>query len=1273
MLNHVIWIRSRGRIPARVFLVPILMPLLLSCGHSRGHGISPTLAGLSAQEPGIARQPTETTLEAALAELNAIPVPAGVDDTVFAELRSALTRALHLQWGASTSRSGDSPAFNETTGLETDSPPKDVRLTSTPATGESNRIDDLELTEDEEGQWRLSWRYRCAGDYDQNGLVDVADIVPLAVHFGQPVGDDPLNEVIDGNGDGVVGIADITPIARSFLTEVFGYRIESASQLTGPFELVDAVRLPEGERTERLRVSFAIEGEPANFYRVVPEDPAGELGDPSNLVGLPPKILDVSPLAGDIDSPFGFAATVRGAPPIAYHWTFGDNAAPGHAFEEAPSVSFLTTGMHPVTLAVSSVWGSDAREFAVQVVRRGDWSMFGHDPQHTGRSPYRGPQQPVLAWSFQAGEAICSSAAVAPDGTVYFRSDDMFLYALDAFGQTEWTRDVGPNGYSSPAVADDGSIYVGSDYGYLACVRPDGTAGWTLDLGGPIHSPPVISPDGIVYVGDDSGAISAVIPGDEAGTIAWSFPTGGAIEASPALGFDGTIYVASGDGFFYAVNPDGSLKWRYATGAAIIGSASVGADGAIYVGSTDGYLYAFAPDGTVQWAFATGYRIDSMPALGADGTVYIGNACGSDTLFAVNPDGSQKWRVRLDDDVIGAPVVDVEGTVYVATSWRGVIALTSEGAEKWVFKLAALHFRGSPIIGDDGHLYTGNEDGKLYVLGESAPYIASAGPTEGEEREEVQFSSAVTGTPPLHYYWDFGGAGVPGTSELASPTVTLGAPGTYTVSVRVANFHGEDSLDFTFTVTPLPGEPPVIRGIAPQSGFSGTEVTFVASVSGDPPFDYWWDFGGAAEPNTSDLPAPVVMLGAPGIYTVSLQVVNLYGEDDYSIDFPVYAPLNGDWWMYGREPKHQRCSPFVGPESPATKWDYFAVSPIECSPVMAADGTIYLASTSGVLRAISPEGHFRWSFDLDSPVYMTPAVAPDGTIYVGTLDRRLVALYAGGNLKWTFTAGGSIYSSPAIAPDGTLYFGCSDGNIYALSADGARLWTFATGGWVRSSPAIGADGTVYVGSEDGYVYAITPEGSEEWRFTPESPQGTPSIWRSPTVGDDGTIYLPIGIPLPIPIVDYLYAINPDGTEKWCYKTSPAPTATFSDVAIGPEGNFYFGNAGLHAFSGNDDFLWYFPIPEKPGWDVYASGAAPVVDTNRVIYLSSYYCDYDPNTGRWDYEGMLFAVNPDGTEKWRLTTSTVGEAINTNSPSIGEDGTIYLASRNGYLYAIGEAD
>jgi len=226
---------------------------------------------------------------------------------------------------------------------------------------------------------------------------------------------------------------------------------------------------------------------------------------------------------------------------------------------------------------------------------------------------------------------------------------------------------------------------------------------------------------------------------------------------------------------------------------------------------------------------------------------------------------------------------------------------------------------------------------------------------------------------------------------------------------------------------------------------------------------------------------------------------------------------------------------------------------------------------------------------------------------------------------------------------------------------------------VRSSPAIGADGTVYVGSEDGYVYAITPEGSEEWRFTPESPQGTPSIWLSPTVGDDGTIYLPIGIPLPIPIVDYLYAINPDGTEKWCYKTSPAPTATFSDVAIGPEGNFYFGNAGLHAFSGNDDFLWYFPIPEKPGWDVYASGAAPVVDTNRVIYLSSYYCDYDPNTGRWDYEGMLFAVNPDGTEKWRLTTSTVGEAINTNSPSIGEDGTIYLASRNGYLYAIGEAD
>ena len=54
---------------------------------------------------------------------------------------------------------------------------------------------------------------------------------------------------------------------------------------------------------------------------------------------------------------------------------------------------------------------------------------------------------------------------------------------------------------------------------------------------------------------------------------------------------------------------------------------------------------------------------------------------------------------------------------------------------------------------------------------------------------------------------------------------------------------------------------------------------------------------------------------------------------------------------------------------------------------------------------------------------------------------------------------------------------------------------------MRSSPALCADGTVYVGSNDGRLYALNPDGTLKWRFR------TGEVGRSsPAVGADGTVY-----------------------------------------------------------------------------------------------------------------------------------------------------------------------
>jgi hypothetical protein len=47
--------------------------------------------------------------------------------------------------------------------------------------------------------------------------------------------------------------------------------------------------------------------------------------------------------------------------------------------------------------------------------------------------------------------------------------------------------------------------------------------------------------------------------------------------------------------------------------------------------------------------------------------------------------------------------------------------------------------------------------------------------------------------------------------------------------------------------------------------------------------------------------------------------------------------------------------------------------------------------------------------------------------------------------------------------------------------------------------------------------------------------------------------------------------------------------------------------------------------------------------------------------------MLYAINPDGSQKWSFTT---GDAVY-SSPAIGADGTIYVGSRDNKLYAITE--
>ena len=200
-------------------------------------------------------------------------------------------------------------------------------------------------------------------------------------------------------------------------------------------------------------------------------------------------------------------------------------------------------------------------------------------------------------------------------------------------------------------------------------------------------------------------------------------------------------------------------------------------------------------------------------------------------------------------------------------------------------------------------------------------------------------------------------------------------------------------------------------------------------------------------------------------------------------------------------------------------------------------------------------------------------------------------------------------------------------------------WSFATGDAVRSSPAIGADGSIYIVSYDENLYAIDPDGTQRWSFHVGSVGGYGLA--SPAIGADGTVYIGSGD-------GNLHAIEPNGTEKWRF----ASDGRIDDVSpvIDADGTIYFGSTNGTFYAVNPDGT------EK--WSVQTSLAirsSAVIATDGTMYFCA--------TG---YSGEVFAVNADGTVKW--TFDTEGRLY--SSPAVGADGTIYVGTTVGHhLHAI----
>ena len=368
------------------------------------------------------------------------------------------------------------------------------------------------------------------------------------------------------------------------------------------------------------------------------------------------------------------------------------------------------------------------------------------------------------------------------------------------------------------------------------------------------------------------------------------------------------------------------------------------------------------------------------------------------------------------------------------------------------------------------------------------------------------------------------------------------------------------------------------------------------------------------------------------------------------------GPMNSPWPMKCHDTHHTGLSPYSTADNPfIVEWKFELADWVEGGLIIDNDGIIYFGDFDYYFYAVYPNGTLKWRTHLNGWIRSSPAIAEDGTIYVGTYGDYLFAINSDGTVKWSFCAGGSISSSPAIAEDGTIYFGtmrgADKGDIVAVNPNGTKKWIYETGYYTTSDPAIGDDGTIYIGSGDTYLYAMNPNGTLKWRFDTGG-----YVKSHPSIADDGTIYFES-------FDGYLYALFSNGTLKWKSKTSGSGCVA---AVIAEDGTLYLAGSKLYAINPDGTDKWEFDL----GDERYIGQSSPAIGADGTIYVGV--------TIHIDDGGEVIAVNPDGTERWR-SGNICSEWIQ-SSPCIGSDGTVYIGSSDnlgavirGNIHAFGPLD
>lgn len=293
------------------------------------------------------------------------------------------------------------------------------------------------------------------------------------------------------------------------------------------------------------------------------------------------------------------------------------------------------------------------------------------------------------------------------------------------------------------------------------------------------------------------------------------------------------------------------------------------------------------------------------------------------------------------------------------------------------------------------------------------------------------------------------------------------------------------------------------------------------------------------------------------------------------------------------------------------------------------------------------------------------------TVTVGNYKWNSVDLNFGGLTGYVKT------SNPVFSPDGkTMYIPTSTpaGHLFAIDVvSGEFKWVFAISQITYGGGALVApDGTIYQcvrNATINNVYAINPNGTQKWAVKLDA-----AIGAFPALSADGVLYC-------LTNKSTLYALDASsGAIKW---QQSLDGATGSAVVIDKAGNVYAGtSAAIYSFKPNKEQNWKleevnvteqatFALKDQVLYATLKNGGLVAVDmtngTKKWTYPTTkgdaYFPIADKNGNVYFTEKgsqTVHAVNASGSKIWE---KNVGNNLNYSGGALSTDGILYIGTQS----------